>query len=57
MLFDKLDSFRIYPNLYVQRAEDFLKKRKYTDALHAMDKAIEYSPHNKKNKYIFEKIK
>ncbi|MEH7009213.1 Ig-like domain-containing protein [Neobacillus niacini] len=45
------------PNLYVRRAEDSLKQRQYTQALNEMEKAISYAPHNKKNSYIFEKIK
>ncbi|MCC5804670.1 Ig-like domain-containing protein [Rossellomorea vietnamensis] len=44
------------PNLYVQRAEDYLKKSRFSDALDEMDKAISYSSNNK-NFYIFEKVK
>jgi tetratricopeptide (TPR) repeat protein len=45
------------PNLYVRRAEDSLRKRHYSEALTEMDKAINFAPQNKKNGYLFEKIK
>lgn len=45
------------PNLYVKRAEDFLRRNQYQNALTEMDQAIDYSSANKKWKYAFEKIK
>jgi tetratricopeptide (TPR) repeat protein len=45
------------PNLYVKRAEDFLRRNQYKDALKEMDQAIAYASTGKKWQYAFEKIK